>query len=53
MAAPTHRRCGSITDIAVRCGFSTSQYFARRFRQYVGTTPSEFRRRSRAASGRR
>jgi AraC-like DNA-binding protein len=44
---------GSITDIAMRCGFSTSQYFARRFRQYVGTTPSEFRRRCRAASGRR
>lgn len=40
----------SVTDIALRCGFSTSQYFARRFKEYVGTTPSGFRRRFRTAS---
>jgi AraC-like DNA-binding protein len=46
----TSRR--SVTDTALRCGFSTSQYFARRFKEYVGITPSEFRGRFVAASDR-
>lgn len=34
----------SVTEIALRCGFSSSQYFARAFRRYCGRTPSEIRR---------
>jgi AraC family transcriptional regulator, 4-hydroxyphenylacetate 3-monooxygenase operon regulatory protein len=33
----------SVTDIAQRCGFSSSQYFANAFRKRFGCTPSEFR----------
>lgn len=33
----------SITDIALACGFQSSQYFATAFRQRTGATPSEFR----------
>lgn len=33
----------SITDIAQRCGFSTSQYFATAFRKQYGHAPSEHR----------
>lgn len=33
----------SITDIALTCGFSTSQYFSNVFRKYTGRTPTEFR----------
>lgn len=33
----------SITEIAIHCGFSTSQYFSSVFRKYVGTTPKEYR----------
>ena len=35
----------SVIDIAMECGFSTSQYFATVFRRYTGFTPSEYRRR--------
>ena len=34
----------SITHIALECGFSSSQYFARAFKKFNGVTPSEFRR---------
>lgn len=34
----------SITEIALRCGFSSSQYFARAFRRYAGRTPRDIRR---------
>ena len=37
----------SITDIAFRCGFQSSQYFARVFHQFHGCTPSEYRQRKR------
>jgi len=37
---------GSVTDIAMELGFSTSQYFATVFRRYTGMTPGEFRRSS-------
>ncbi len=33
-----------ITDIAGHAGFCSTQYFARVFRQYLGTTPTEYRR---------
>lgn len=33
----------SVTDIALGCGFSSSQYFSTVFRKYTGSTPSEFR----------
>lgn len=33
----------SITKIAIKCGFSSSQVYARSFRKYYKTTPSEFR----------
>jgi AraC family L-rhamnose operon regulatory protein RhaS len=35
----------SVTRIAHDCGFSSSQYFARMFREYVGESASAFRRR--------
>lgn len=35
----------SITRIAHECGFSSSQYFARLFREYVGESATAFRRR--------
>lgn len=35
----------SITEIAIRLGFSSSQNFAHVFKRYTGMTPSEFRRR--------
>ncbi len=35
----------SITTIAQRCGFSTSQYFATSFRRFTGQSPATFRRR--------
>jgi len=34
----------SITDVAFDAGFSSSQYFARVFKNLVGMTPSEYRR---------
>jgi AraC family L-rhamnose operon regulatory protein RhaS len=33
----------SITDIAISCGFSSSQYFANVFRRCVGQTPTAYR----------
>ncbi|MBI4623449.1 MAG: AraC family transcriptional regulator [Verrucomicrobia bacterium] len=51
---------GSITDVALACGFSSAQYFATVFRQKLGVTPKEYREgrrdgraRSRAATVRR
>ncbi len=35
-----------ITDIALSCGFGSSQSFARAFRRVVGVSPSEFRQSS-------
>ncbi|MDA1045210.1 MAG: helix-turn-helix transcriptional regulator, partial [Verrucomicrobia bacterium] len=34
----------SITEIAFRLGFNSSQYFAATFRKHTGMTPREFRR---------
>ncbi len=34
----------SITDIALSCGFGTSQYFARVFKQAYGRSPRHYRR---------
>lgn len=34
----------SITDVAMRCGFATSQYFATAFKKMVGMTPGAYRR---------
>ncbi|HEX4813093.1 MAG TPA: AraC family transcriptional regulator [Nonomuraea sp.] len=39
----------SVTRIAYRLGFSSSQYFASAFRRYVGVSPTEYRRRSAGA----
>lgn len=36
----------SIAEIAVKCGFSTNSTFNRNFRQLMGVTPMEWRRRS-------
>ena len=36
--------CQDITSIALECGFSNSQSFAKAFRQYFGSTPSQFRK---------
>lgn len=33
----------SIINIAMRCGFNTSQYFATAFKKHVGLTPSAYR----------
>lgn len=35
----------SITDIALNCGFSSSQNFARTFRKFMNKSPSAFRKR--------
>jgi AraC-like DNA-binding protein len=32
-----------ITEIAIACGFSSSQYFSNVFRKYLGQTPTAFR----------
>ncbi|MEQ1828972.1 MAG: AraC family transcriptional regulator, partial [Pirellula sp.] len=34
----------SILEIAMDCGFSTSQYFSNVFRKYTGVSPSDYRR---------
>jgi len=34
----------SLTDIALACGFSSHSHFTRVFRQFLGVTPSEYRR---------
>lgn len=36
-------RNDSITDIALNCGFSSSQYFATVFHEYFGCSPREYR----------
>lgn len=33
----------SITDVAMQCGFSSSQYFCRVFRRMAGQTPAQYR----------
>jgi transcriptional regulator GlxA family with amidase domain len=38
----------SITEIALDCGFSSSQHFADCFKEYTGAQPSRFRREFRA-----
>jgi AraC-like DNA-binding protein len=35
----------SITDVAFQCGFSDSSYFSRRFQEFIGTSPREYRAR--------
>lgn len=35
---------GSITDIALECGFGDVSYFSRMFRHYKGQTPGQYRR---------
>jgi AraC-like DNA-binding protein len=35
----------SVKEIAVRCGFCDEFHFSRRFRQFAGVTPAQFRRR--------
>ena len=35
---------GSITDIALECGFGDVSYFSRMFRRYKGQTPGQYRR---------
>lgn len=45
----TRRPTLSITDVALRCGFSSSQYFATVFRSHLGRTPRAFRDDTRAA----
>ncbi|MDR0507959.1 MAG: helix-turn-helix domain-containing protein [Dysgonamonadaceae bacterium] len=35
-----------ITDIAMRLGFEDASYFSRRFKQYFGTSPTEYRNNS-------
>jgi AraC-like DNA-binding protein len=42
----------SVTDVALECGFSSSQYFATVFRRITGRAPSETRERRLAAIGR-
>lgn len=37
-----------VTEIAIACGFSSSQYFSNVFRKYLGQTPTEFRSSGRA-----
>ncbi len=37
----------SIDEISARCGFSTPNYFARIFREYMGQTPSSYRQKAR------
>ena len=36
-----------ISEVALRCGFSTSGYFIRIFRRHFGVTPRDYRRRER------
>ena len=36
-----------ISEVAMRCGFSTSGYFIRIFRRHFGVTPKDYRRRER------
>lgn len=36
------QKAGNVSDIAYRCGFSSSAYFVKCFRDQFGTTPGEF-----------
>ena len=36
-----------VSEVALRCGFSTSGYFIRVFRRHFGVTPKDYRRRER------
>ncbi len=40
----------SVTEVAMSCGFSSSQYFCRVFRRMVGQTPAQYRSRWREAA---
>ena len=40
----------SVTEVAMRCGFSSAQYFCRVFRRMVGQTPAQYRSRWREAA---
>ncbi len=40
-----HERGASITDVALACGFQSSQYFATVFKRAMQVTPQEWRRR--------
>ena len=44
----TENPAASVTHIALRCGFSSSQYLAYSFRRWYGITPSQFRARETA-----
>ena len=35
----------SLTEITVRCGYSTESYFMKQFKNVTGSTPTEFRSR--------
>jgi AraC-like DNA-binding protein len=41
-----------VTDIALDCGFTTSQYFATVFRRQMGRSPRSYRTEVLAARGR-
>jgi AraC family L-rhamnose operon regulatory protein RhaS len=41
----------SVTEIALACGFNTSQYFATCFRKYSGCTPNDYRQRKPQVEG--
>lgn len=36
-----------ITQIAARCGFQNANFFARKFKEYLGNTPTAYRKKSR------
>ena len=33
-----------VTDIAMQMGYSSSQYFSRVFKKYIGVTPNSYRK---------
>jgi AraC family L-rhamnose operon regulatory protein RhaS len=45
-AARQLRECGNekITDVALQNGFSSSQYFATKFREHFGCSPGEYQK---------
>jgi AraC-like DNA-binding protein len=38
------REGGSLTDIALDCGFSDQSHFIRQFKRYTGIRPSKYRK---------
>lgn len=40
----------NVTQVATACGFSSSQYFATKFQQFFGCSPSEYRNQHRSVS---